>query len=167
LSSTQLVKPAIFIIYVLSCSSVVQAEQREALHWSFAAAVEYNGYSPSAYGAGGVSVVFSPLENRFSTLSFRAILNYNFTDMTGGDFAWRFLFALASWSHVRLLFGLEWGLGYAAANTNRKGLMMTLAGVGCIKLFFGKHGFVDLYIRGGYPTYYAVGIGLGLRYTYQ
>jgi hypothetical protein len=118
-------------------------------------------------GAGALSVVYSPLENRFSTLSFRAIINYNFVDMTGGDFAWRFLFSLVRWSRVRVLFGLEWGMGYASAATNATGWQMTLNGVLCVKLYFGNHLFIDLYGRAGHPVFYAAGIGLGLRYAYQ
>jgi hypothetical protein len=85
---------AMLILVAIPPSLSAQEQKRPAAvtHWGYAGGLEFNRFSSSSSPAIGLSLSYSPMENRYAVFSLRTMAAYDFSDTFGGDFAWRFEF---------------------------------------------------------------------------
>jgi hypothetical protein len=158
----------IVILLAISPSLSALGKERPAAvtHWGFAGGVEHNRFSQETKPAIGLNLSFSPMENRYAVFSLRAIVNYNFSETFGGDFAWRFEFPVLYLSKVQLFIGVEQGVSYININNNGW-WTLTINGILSGRVFLGRQFFIEPYGRIGLPVWFAAGILVGMRYDYH
>jgi hypothetical protein len=138
-----------------------------ASHWSYYGGLEFNRFSPGTNPAIGVTLGYSPLENRYAVLSLRALASHDFSRTFGSDFVWRFQFPLLYRTKTQLLIGIEQGLSYTTASETDKQLNLSFNGILSARIFLGNQFFIEPYGRIGFPVLYAGGILTGMRYDYN
>jgi hypothetical protein len=145
-----------------------QTQERPAAvtHWSYAGGLEFNRFSLGANAAIGLNLSYSPMENRYAVFSLRTTVNYNFSTTFCGDIAWRFDFPVWYRSKIQLFLGVEQGVSYINIGNNDL-WTLTINGIVSGRLFLGKRFFIEPYGRIGLPVWFAIGVLVGMRYTYH
>jgi hypothetical protein len=157
---------SILITIPSSFSLYGQEKPFAATHWGYSGGLEFNRFSSNTNFATGVNLSYSPMENRYAVFSLRAVAAYNFADTYGGDFAWRFQFPFLYSSKTQLFIGVEQGICYVNKDDGAW-WTLTINGTLSGRIFLGKQFFIEPYGRVGLPVLFAVGILVGMRYSYK